>query len=167
MLVRENGHQRDSADEPSDTTPLLPLGSLRPTGRRLFLICLSLWISTFLVSLDATIVATLLTPIGSDFNASNQSSWLGTAYLLSLCCFTPIYGRLSDLLGRRAAHLIGLGFFTLGTAICGAGTSMMGVIVGRCVAGIGGGRVQSVGNIILTDLVDLRRRGLYQVRLVL
>jgi hypothetical protein len=46
-----------------------------------------------------TVVATLLTPIGSYFKKSNQASYLGTSYLLSLCCFTPLYGRLSDILG--------------------------------------------------------------------
>lgn len=131
---------------------------------RFRLICLAAWSCTFLGSLDSTIVATVLTDIGSSFNASNQAQWLGTAYLLSLCCFTPVYGRLSDLIGRRAAHLTGLSCFLLGTAMCGVAPSMGFLIAARCIAGIGGGGIQSVGSIIITDLVDLRRRGLYQVR---
>jgi MFS family permease len=74
-----------------------------------------------------TIVATLLSPIGSDFNRSNQSSYISTAYLLSVCCFTPLYGersqatvkgqpsqhagRLSDILGRKGAMLLALTLF--------------------------------------------------------
>ena len=83
-----------------------------------------------------TIVATLLSPIGSYFNESNRSSYIGTSYLLSVCCFTPLYGtrrhrfahvctlltdgllgRLSDILGRKGAMLIALSFF--GACICG------------------------------------------------
>ena len=137
------------------------LAGLSPIRFRL--VCLSLWSCTFLASLDSTVVATLLTDIGSYFDASNQASWLGTAYLLSLCCFTPIYGRLSDLVGRKAAQLTALTFFTLGTALCVIAPTMGFLIAARCVAGIGGGGIHTMTVIIMTDLVDLRRRGLYQV----
>lgn len=130
---------------------------------RFRLICLSVWSCTLLGALDGTLVATLLTDIGSSFQASNQASWLGTAYLLSQCCFTPIYGRLSDLIGRRAAHLTAVTSFALGTALCAISPNMETLIFARCIQGIGGGGLQSVGAIIMTDLVDLRRRGLYQV----
>jgi MFS family permease len=129
---------------------------------RFRVICAALWACTFFCALDGTVVATLLTPIGSAFHASNQASWLGTSYLLALCCFTPIYGRLSDLLGRREAQLIALSFFTVGTFLCAIAPSMYFLIAARCVAGMGGGGVASMGVIIFTDLVDLRRRGLWQ-----
>jgi MFS family permease len=129
---------------------------------RFRLVCGSLWLATFLVALDGTLVATLLSDIGSVFHASNQSSWLGTAYLLSLCAFTPIYGRLSDIIGRRNAHLLGMGFFTLGTVLCAVAPSMWFLIGARCVAGIGGGGITSVSTIIMSDLVDLHHRGLFQ-----
>jgi hypothetical protein len=61
-------------------------------------ILLGLWLIVFLGALDGTVVATLLTPIGSYFRKSNQATYLGTSYLLSVCCFTPLYGRLSDIL---------------------------------------------------------------------
>lgn len=61
-------------------------------------ILLGLWLIVFLGALDGTVVATLLTPIGSYFKKSNQATYLGTSYLLSVCCFTPLYGRLSDIL---------------------------------------------------------------------
>jgi MFS family permease len=66
----------------------------------------------FLGAMDGTVVATLLTPIGSDFNKSNQVSYLGTSYLLAMCCFTPIYGRLSDIFGRKAAMLLAMFLFS-------------------------------------------------------
>jgi hypothetical protein len=71
----------------------------------------------FLGSLDGTIVATLLTPIGSYFNKSHQSSYIGSVYLLSACCFTPLYGRLSDVFGRKGAMILAYGLFGSPTAL--------------------------------------------------
>lgn len=129
---------------------------------RFHIACLAIWSATFLAAFDGTVVATLLSSIGSSFNALNQASWLGTAYLLSLCSFTPVYGRLSDALGRRNALLVALGSFTLGTAACAVAPSMGSLIAARVLAGVGGGGLTSVGSILLSDLVDIRHRGLYQ-----
>lgn len=129
---------------------------------RFRVLCASIWSCSFLCSLDSTIVATLLVPIGSAFHASELSSWLGTAYLLSLCCFTPIYGRLADMVGRRAAYLLAMGFFTAGTAMCALAPSMYWLIAARLIAGMGGGGIQTMATIIMTDLVSLRRRGTFQ-----
>ncbi|KAH9938404.1 vacuolar amino acid permease [Fomitopsis serialis] len=112
--------------------------------------------AVFLGALDGTIVATLLAPIGSYFNESNRSSYIGTSYLLSVCCFTPLYGRLSDILGRKGAMLLALSLFGVGTFLCGLAPSMDGLIVARAIAGMGG------GGIAVTDLIPLRQRGLYQ-----
>ncbi|WRT67216.1 uncharacterized protein IL334_004182 [Kwoniella shivajii] len=152
----------------SERTSLLPKTSQKHhniaglSAIRFRLICFSLWCGSFLVAFDSTLVSTLLSDIGSDFNASTQVSWLGTSYLLSVCCFTPIYGRLSDLIGRRNAHLTGMFFFTIGTFLCGFAPSMWALIAARFLAGIGGGGVGSVSAILMTDLVDLRHRGIYQ-----
>ncbi|EIN10661.1 vacuolar amino acid permease [Punctularia strigosozonata HHB-11173 SS5] len=122
-----------------------------------------LWSAVFLGALDGTIVATLLSPIGSYFNKSNQASYIGTSYLLSVCCFTPLYGRLSDILGRKGAMLLGLTFFGLGTIACGLAPSMEALIAARAVAGMGGGgSVHSVSSVAVTDLIPLKQRGLYQ-----
>ena len=86
-----------------------------------------------------TIVATLLSPIGAYFNRSHQSSYIGTSYLLSVCCFTPLYGRLSDILGRRGAMLLALSLFGSGTFLCGIAPSMNVLIAARVIAGMGGG----------------------------
>ncbi|PBK72922.1 vacuolar amino acid permease [Armillaria solidipes] len=125
-----------------------------------------LWSAVFLGALDGTVVATLLTPIGSHFNKSNQSSYIGTAYLLSVCCFTPLYGRLSDILGRKGAMLLALSLFGSGTIFCGMAPSMETLIAARAVAGMGGGGVMTVSSIVVTDLIPLqvfpKQRGLYQ-----
>ncbi|KDQ16464.1 hypothetical protein BOTBODRAFT_172995 [Botryobasidium botryosum FD-172 SS1] len=92
---------------------------VEPSARDIRWVLAGLWSAVFLGALDGTIVATLLAPIGSDFNKAHQASYLGTSYLLSVCCFTPLYGRLSDILGRKGAMLLALSLFTTGTALCG------------------------------------------------
>ena len=86
-----------------------------------------------------TVVATLLSPIGAYFNRSHQSSYIGTSYLLSVCCFTPLYGRLSDIIGRRGAMLLALSLFGSGTFLCGIAPTMNVLIAARVIAGMGGG----------------------------
>ncbi|KZS97519.1 vacuolar amino acid permease [Sistotremastrum niveocremeum HHB9708] len=125
-------------------------------------ILVGLWTAVFLGALDGTIVATLLSPIGSYFNKSNQASYLGTSYLLSVAACTPLYGRLSDIIGRKGAMLLGVGLFTLGTLLCGLAPSMEFLIFARAVAGTGGGGYLSFSSITVTDLVPLRKRGQYQ-----
>ncbi|KAJ8086430.1 hypothetical protein PM082_005253 [Marasmius tenuissimus] len=135
-----------------------------------------LWSAVFLGALDGTVVATLLAPIGSDFKKSNQASYIGTSYLLSVCCFTPLYGRLSDILGRKGAMLLALTLFGSGTILCGLATSMEMLIAARAVAGMGGGGsvkssmcvsdplpvLTSALDIVVTDFIPLNQRGLYQ-----
>ncbi|KAL9712790.1 hypothetical protein Ac2012v2_004027 [Leucoagaricus gongylophorus] len=121
-----------------------------------------LWSVVLLGAFDGTVVATLLTPIGSEFNASNQSSYIGTSYLLSVCCFTPLYGRLADILGRKGAMVLALTLFGSGTILCGIAPSMPFLIVARAVAGMGGGGVMTVSSITVSDFIPLKQRGLYQ-----
>ncbi|KAF8558994.1 vacuolar amino acid permease [Imleria badia] len=127
-----------------------------------FWIVSGLWSAVFLGALDGTVVATLVSPIGSYFNKSEQSSYLGTSYLLSVCCFTPLYGRLSDILGRKGAMLLALTLFGSGTIACGLAPSMETLILARAIAGMGGGGVMTVTSVAITDLVPLKHRGLYQ-----
>lgn len=93
----------------------------------------------FIPMTTGTIVATLLSPIGAHFSRSNQSSYIGTAYLLSVCCFTPLYGRLADILGRKGSMLLALSLFGSGTLLCGIAPSMNVLIAARAIAGMGGG----------------------------
>ncbi|PFH52884.1 hypothetical protein AMATHDRAFT_1920 [Amanita thiersii Skay4041] len=128
----------------------------------IFWILAGLWSGVLLGAFDGTVVATLLMPIGSEFGASHQSSYIGTAYLLSVCCFTPLYGRLTDILGRKGAMLLALSLFGSGTLFCGFAPSMKSLIAARAVAGMGGGGVMTVSSIAVTDLIPLKQRGLYQ-----
>lgn len=149
-----NGDDRVPADESQDIPS--------PSIKVLVSICIALWVPVFVSSLDGTIVATLVGSISSSFNKSEQSAWLGTSYLLSVCCFTPIYGRLCDAMGRKYTMLLALFFFTLGTLLCGLSSSMEMLLFSRALAGVGGGGLATCTTTIMSDIIPLRSRGLYQ-----
>ncbi|KZP00928.1 MFS general substrate transporter [Calocera viscosa TUFC12733] len=138
-------------------------GALGPdelSPRRTALIMTLLYIATLFYGIDSTVVATLATPIASGFQQLNRAAWLNSAYLLSVACCTPIYGKLSDVLGRRAAVVSGLLLFAAGSALCGVAGGMNTLIVARLIQGAGGGGSGMLGSIIISDVVTLRTRGL-------
>ncbi|THU83961.1 MFS general substrate transporter [Dendrothele bispora CBS 962.96] len=104
----------------------------------------------------------MLPSISSEFHKSHQASWLGTAYLLATCTFTPLYGRLSDVMGRRAAAQTAVFFAGFGTIACGLSSNMELLIASRFIAGIGGGGVSTIAVIVVSDMYSLRARGLAQ-----
>ena len=133
-----------------------------PPLRTLAPLLTALWVPVFVASMDGTVTATLISSISSSFNASEQAQWLGSAYLLSVACFTPLYGRLADIVGRKNCMFIALTFFTSGTLLCGLSTSMNMLIFARALAGMGGGGLTTTTSIVLSDLVPLKNRGLLQ-----
>ncbi|GAA5940426.1 hypothetical protein JCM3775_005088 [Rhodotorula graminis] len=145
---------RAAADDLEDPTKL-------PKGKRNAILC-AVWLGVFLGALDGTIVATLISDVSSSFKKSNQAGLLGTSYLLSTATFTPLYGRLADIIGRRAALLIAFTLFTSGTALCGLAPSMVTLLIGRLIAGMGGGGLMAVSSIVASDLIPLKQRALFQ-----
>ncbi|PSR73635.1 hypothetical protein PHLCEN_2v10554 [Hermanssonia centrifuga] len=148
-LLRSTAHSiisydgEDDLTSPSSPVDFTPFNKVSKTD--LAWVLAGLWSAVFLGALDGTIVATLLAPIGSYFNESNRSSYIGTSYLLSVCCFTPLYGRLSDILGRKGAMLLALSLFGVGTLLCGLAPSMDSLIAARAIAGMGGGGLFGLG----------------------
>ncbi|KAG8855602.1 hypothetical protein FRB96_006797 [Tulasnella sp. 330] len=140
----------------------LPKPVNNPSKTELTLVVTALFSAVFLSAFDSTVVATLFTSMGSSFHRAHQASWLGSSYLLSVCCFTPLYGRLSDIMGRKGAMLLALSLFGSGTLLCGLAPSMNTLIAARAIAGMGGGGVMTVASITLSDLVPLAQRGIYQ-----
>ncbi|KAH8992189.1 vacuolar amino acid permease [Lactarius akahatsu] len=119
-----------------------------------------IWVATFLTV--TTLVATLLPSISSEFQKSNQASWLGTSYLLSTCTFTPLYGRLCDVMGRRGANQTAVILLALGTLACGFSNNMSVLIAARFFSGMGGGGIMTTATIITSDMYSIRSRGLAQ-----
>ncbi|KAG0374046.1 hypothetical protein BGX24_010903 [Mortierella sp. AD032] len=130
--------------------------------KELMLVFTGLMLGIFLASLDQTIVSVCSTKIAGEFNALDQIPWIGTSYLLTSTTFQPLYGKGSDIFGRKATFLFAITVFLVGSALCGASQTMIMMIISRAVAGIGAGGIMAMVMIIITDLVSLRDRGKYQ-----
>lgn len=115
-----------------------------------------------LAALDQTIVSTALKSIVEDFNGLEHYTWVVTAYLLTSTAVTPLYGKISDIYGRRPIYLFAIGTFLLGSLLAGAAASMTQLILFRAIQGIGAGGLFALSFIIIGDIVSPRERGKYQ-----
>ncbi|KAI8140962.1 major facilitator superfamily domain-containing protein [Fennellomyces sp. T-0311] len=128
----------------------------------LFLTFFSLQMALFVAALDDTILATSLPKIGSEFEAMTISSWVVNSYILTFDAFQPLLSKFSDIFGRKTIIMFGLGVFLLGSIICGVSKSMIMLIIGRAVQGIGSAGIASMVYVIIADLVPLKQRGIYE-----
>jgi EmrB/QacA subfamily drug resistance transporter len=119
-------------------------------------------LAMFLGALNQTIVATALPTIGRAFDDFENLSWVVIAYLLTSTVVAPLYGKLSDIYGRRGMMLVALGVFIAGSAACAAAPSMLMLILGRGLQGVGGGGIVPLTQSIIADAVPPRERGYYQ-----
>ena len=111
---------------------------------------------------DSTLMASAHPVITSDFNASNAASWLSTVFYLTSTVSQPIYGRVSDTIGRRLVLSFATITFFISTALCGLAPSIGSFIAARALAGIGAGGVMSVSAVITSDVVKIEYRGIYR-----
>ena len=125
-------------------------------------IVLGILLAMFLGALDQTIVATALATIGRDLADVDNLSWVVTAYLVTATAVTPLYGKLSDIHGRRAMLLVAISVFAIGSVASALAPTMMVLIVARAVQGLGGGGLLSLAQTIIADVVSPRERGRYQ-----
>jgi EmrB/QacA subfamily drug resistance transporter len=116
---------------------------------------------TFLGSLDSTILASALPTIGRDLGDVHLLPWLITAYLIASTAVTPLYGKISDIAGRRVTLMAALSTYIAGSLICALSPNLLALICGRVVHGIGGGGLTSMGMAVLGDLAAPRDRGRY------
>ncbi|KAF7316081.1 MFS drug transporter [Mycena indigotica] len=142
--------------ELTDQTNRLPFKKLLP-------IFLGLALCVVVSTLDSVIVATALPTISSAFNAGSVVSWVPSAYLLTSTCFQPLYGRFSDIFGRKSALSLAMALFMFGNLIAGFSKTIIQMIIFRGIAGAGGGGLVSMMQIVVSDIVSLRERGKYQV----
>ncbi|MFG1796030.1 MDR family MFS transporter [Nocardia sp. NPDC049149] len=118
----------------------------------------ALMLTTFLVALDSTIIATAVLTITSNLGGFAQFPWLFSIYLLAQAVTVPIYGKLADTIGRKPVILLGIAMFALGSLLCGLATSMLGLIIFRAVQGIGAGAILPMTMTIAADLYTLAER---------
>ncbi len=133
-----------------------------PTHREIVTILGGLMIGMFLAALDQTIVATSIRTIGDDLNGLSLQAWVTTAYLLTSTISTPLYGKLSDVYGRKPFYLLAIGLFVLGSLLSGTAGSMYELALWRGVQGLGAGGLMALAITILGDLVAPRERARYQ-----
>jgi EmrB/QacA subfamily drug resistance transporter len=125
-------------------------------------VLIALMLSTGLVALDATILATAVPSIVADLGSFSQFPWLFSIYLLTQAVTTPLYGKLADIVGRRPMLFFGIAVFLVGSVLCGVAWSMPTLIVARAVQGIGAGAVLPMTITVVGDLYSVEERARVQ-----
>ncbi|KAF2813177.1 MFS general substrate transporter [Mytilinidion resinicola] len=150
-----------SAVEPEGTTKQSPfLGGV--SKARFWLIFIGILFAYFIALFDSTLMASSHPVITSYFNASNSASWLSTSFLLTSTALQPLFGRISDTVGRRPIYLLGLLSITATTAWCALAQSIGSFIAARAFCGLSAGGILAMGSIMTNDLVSIEVRGTYQ-----
>ena len=132
------------------------------THRQILLVIYGLMAGMFLSSLDQTIVGTAIRTIGDDLHGLDQQAWVTTAYLITSTISVPIYGKLSDIFGRRPLFIFGITVFILGSVLSTFSTSMLMLAGFRAFQGIGAGALMSLPLAIMADILAPRERAKYQ-----
>jgi EmrB/QacA subfamily drug resistance transporter len=140
--------------------PAAPAGVF--THREVLTIIVGLMLAIFLAALDQTVVATATRTIADDLAGFSLQAWATTAFLITSTITTPLYGKLSDIYGRKPFLLASISIFIAGSALCGLARSMYELAAFRAVQGIGAGGVFPLALIIIGDIVPPRDRSRYQ-----
>ncbi|EED12290.1 MFS drug transporter, putative [Talaromyces stipitatus ATCC 10500] len=122
----------------------------------------AIFANVFLSGFDGTITVSTYALISSEFNAANTASWLTTSYLITSTAFQPIYGRMSDIFGRKPCFYVCTIAFLLGCLGCGVAQDMFLLNIMRAITGVGGGGLITMATIINSDLIPFKNRGMYQ-----
>ena len=130
--------------------------------RQILFVIYGLMAGMFLSSLDQTIVGTAIRTIGDDLHGLDQQAWVTTAYLITSTISVPIYGKLSDIFGRRPLFIFGISVFILGSVLSTFSTSMIMLAGFRAFQGIGAGALMSLPLAIMADILAPRERAKYQ-----
>jgi EmrB/QacA subfamily drug resistance transporter len=121
-----------------------------------------LLVAMFLASLDATIVTTAIRTIGDDLHGLSMQAWVTTGFLITSTIATPLFGKLSDLYGRKRLLKIAILIFILGSVLCGLATSMYMLAAFRALQGIGAGGILPLSQAVIGDIMSPRVRAKYQ-----
>ncbi|KAI1080139.1 major facilitator superfamily-domain-containing protein [Whalleya microplaca] len=155
LQPRQKTNEGGESDQIHDQSSRLPF-------HRLMIAYTCLAFIFFISYFDVNSVSTALPAISHSLDAGNTITWTGTAYLLGQTVFQPLYGRLSDIFGRKPVLMICISFLIFGDILCGFAQNMIWLYTCRALSGIGGGGISSLVSIIVSDLVSLKERGKYQ-----
>lgn len=132
------------------------------TKSRLIVSISALSVCLFVSFLDQTCVSTATPSIAGELHTGASTSWIGTSFLIASTSFQLVNGRLSDIFGRKILLLVCLALMSLGDLLCGFARTDVQFYVFRSVAGVGGGGINSLVMIIVSDITTLQNRGKYQ-----
>ncbi|WP_212753937.1 MDR family MFS transporter [Nakamurella aerolata] len=132
------------------------------THREILTILSGLMAGMFLAALDQTVVSTAIRTISDDLNGISLQAWVTTAYLITSTIATPLYGKLSDIYGRRPFYLLAISLFVIGSLACTFATSMYMLAAFRAFQGLGAGGLMSLSLAIMADILPPRERAKYQ-----
>lgn len=135
--------QHPSAEEPQTATTI-------------YVVVPILLLGVFVANADGSLVIACSQKVASEFHALSDASWLVTSYLLAQSASQPLYGKLSDIFGRKANLVLSYVFFAAGCGLCGIGQAYWQVLTGRAISGIGGAGMTALVSIIIADLVPVR-----------
>ena len=130
--------------------------------RQIMTILSALLMGMFLAALDQTVVGTAIRTIGDDLHGLSVQAWVTTAFLITSTIATPLYGKLSDIYGRKQFFMLAISLFVVGSALCGMATSMYMLAAFRAFQGLGAGGLFSLALAIVADIIPPRERAKYQ-----
>lgn len=130
--------------------------------RQILTVLTGLMMGMFLGALDQTIVSSAIRVIADQLHGQTAQAWITTAYLITATISTPLYGKLSDIYGRKPLYLSAISLFLLGSALCGIADSIYQLAAFRAIQGLGGGGLMSLALTIVADLIPARQRSKYQ-----
>ena len=138
-----------------------PPGAALLTHRQILTILSGLLLGMFLAALDQMIVATAMKTIADELHGQTLQAWATTAYLITATISTPLYGKLSDIYGRKPMYLTAISLFLVGSLLCGIANTMYELAAFRAVQGLGAGGLMSLAMAILADITSPRERSRY------
>ncbi|KAE9364812.1 azole resistance protein [Stipitochalara longipes BDJ] len=133
----------------------------QPKSLKFWTIMTGVYLSTFLVGLDRTIIATAIPRITDEFHSIEDIGWYGSSYMLATACVFPISGRIYQIYSTKWAYLTSLIILAAGSALCGAAPTSVAFIIGRAITGLASAGIFTGGMMIILPLIPLRKRPLY------
>lgn len=144
--------------EPADMSTATDTPPLEMSSRRRWAVTAGVMTGMFLAALEATVVSTAMPTVIASLGGLSHYSWVFSAYLITSTVTVPVWGKLSDLYGRRLFYQLGIAFFLLGSILSGVSTTMTQLIVFRAIQGLGAGALIPLGMTIIGDIYTLKER---------
>jgi len=135
---------------------------LEMTAKRRWAVTIGIMTGMFLAALEATVIGTAMPTVIASLGGLNHYSWVFSAYLITSTVTVPVWGKLSDIYGRRVLYQVGIAIFLLGSVLSGFSTSMTQLIVFRAIQGLGAGALVPLGMTIIGDIFTLKERARMQ-----